>query len=207
MSVWKGLLIFGIGAAAGFGSGYLIFKNKYEKIADEEIDEVKKYYLEKDLKRLNEAEKMAETNEKMKEAINSGVQKAKEEKDKIDYSKINDESTVIEDKKEDDEEVRAEEESPEEEEPTKPYMKTEDEFLNDKNEYEKLSLTYFTVDDTLADDCDEMVDVEETISTDIYNQISESDDGDYYVRNPILQVDYEIMKVDQSYKERYGFDY
>ena len=105
------------------------------------------------------------------------------------------------------EEERAEEESPEEEESMSPYMITEDEFVNDKNDYEKLSLTYFTVDDTLADDCDEMVDVEETISTDIFNQIAESDDGDYYVRNNALQVDYEIMKVDQSYKERYGFDY
>lgn len=191
MNILKGVLIFGLGVASGFGACYIYYKKKFEKQAEDEISEVKSYYLQKSLKETEERKKRLEKIEDDSKKLNEVIEK-------IDYSKLNNRE---------EEKMKAEAENPEEEEPTKPYMITEDEFLNDMNDYEKLSLTYFTVDDTLADDCDEMVDVEETISSDIYNQISESDDGDYYVRNPLLQVDYEIMKVDQSFKERYGFDY
>ncbi|MBO7450866.1 MAG: hypothetical protein J6U54_10910 [Clostridiales bacterium] len=101
------------------------------------------------------------------------------------------------------EEVKAEAESPEEDEPTKPYLITEDEFLNDKNEYDKISLTYYIFDDTLADESDEMVDIEETISSDVYNQLADTD-TDLYVRNNVLETDFEIMRVEGSFHDRYG---
>lgn len=198
MSIAKDIALVAIGAAAGFAGGWLLTKRKYEKKAEEDISDIRQYYLEKDLERQKANEEIKEKIEKAEETS----KKLGEMLDKVEYHKI-----VKNEYKEGDEEVRAEQESPEEELPDKPYMISEDEYLEGNNDYEKISLTYFTMDDTLADDTDEMVDVEETISSDIFNQISESDDGDFYVRNDSVQTDFEVVKLDASYKERYGFDY
>ena len=198
MSIVKDIALVAVGAAAGFAGGWLLTKRKYEKKAEEDISDIRQYYLEKDLERQKANEEIKEKVEKAEETS----KKLGEILDKVEYHKI-----VKNEYKEGDEEVSAEQESPEEELPDKPYMISEDEYLEGNNDYEKISLTYFTMDDTLADDTDEMVDVEETISPDIFNQISESDDGDFYVRNDSIQTDFEVVKLDASYKERYGFDY
>lgn len=192
MNYLKTIIMFGLGGTLGFIGGWYYSKEKYSKIADEEIDSVKHYYLKK---HLEEQAKNEEISKKIDEKILETEDKYKEEKkdkEKVKYNKIGV-----------DEKVMAEQESPEEDEPTKPYLITEEEFLNGKNDYEKISLTYYTYDDTLADGYDEMVDVEETISTDIYNQVEDAD-SDLYVRNPALQTDFEIMKVEASFRERYG---
>ena len=198
MNVLKGTIIFASGVGIGLGIGW-IFCRKRMAEKDEAMDELRKYYLEKHLGEKSE--------EKVKNSTDGVIAEYHKMAERAD--RLMDETTIITDAADErkEEKEMAEAESPEEEEPANPYLISEDEYINDKNEYEKISLTYFTIDDTLADDCDEIVDVEETISTDIFNQISESEDGDYYVRNNTLQTDYEIMKVDQSYKERYGFDY
>lgn len=191
----KEIIIFGVGAAIGFGGSWLLFKKKYENKADEEIDEVKKYYLDKYLVQQKKIENLEENSKKMDKAIEKIEEKEGYKKDTgtTAYNKIGKE----------DEKVKAEAESPEEDEPTKPYLITEEEFLNDKNEYEKLSLTYYTFDDTLADECDEMIDIEDTISTDIYNQLSDANE-DLYVRNNTIETDFEIMRVEGSFHDRYG---
>lgn len=203
MSALKGMLIFGLGAVAGFGAGWYVFKTKYKRIADTEIDEVKKYYLDKHLKEQKKVEELINDSKKIDAAIEKYEKVAETEKkepskapQKTKYNKVGEE-------KKEDEEVKAEAESPEEDEPTKPYLITEDEFLNDKNEYDKISLTYYMLDDTLADEFDEMIDIEEAISSDIFNQIAGSDE-DLYVRNNTLETDFEIMKVEGSFHDKYG---
>lgn len=191
----KEIVIFGAGAALGFGSGYLYFKKKYERIANTEIDEVKAYYAEKLISEKKRLDKLEEDSKKIDDAIKDIYPVKKEAK--TNYNKVSET-----DKKEE-EIVKAEAESPEEDEPTKPYLITEEEFLNDKNDYDKISLTYYIFDDTLADECDEMIDIEETISSDIYDQIAGSDE-DLYVRNNTLQTDFEIMRVESSFHDRYG---
>lgn len=191
----KEIVIFGVGAALGFGSGYLYFKKKYERIANTEIDEVKAYYAEKLISEKKRLDKLEEDSKKIDDAIKDIYPVKKEAK--TNYNKVSET-----DKKEE-EIVKAEAESPEEDEPTKPYLITEEEFLNDKNDYDKISLTYYIFDDTLADECDEMIDIEETISSDIYDQIAGSDE-DLYVRNNTLQTDFEIMRVESSFHDRYG---
>lgn len=194
----KEIIIFGVGAAVGFGGSWLLFKKKYEDKADQEIDEVKKYYLDKFLIEQKKVEKLEKESKKIDEAIEKI--ETKEEKKAGAISKY---TTAYNKVRKEEEEVKAEAESPEEDEPTKPYLITEEEFLNDKNEYDKLSLTYYTFDDTLSDECDEMVDIEETISSDIYNQLADSNE-DLYVRNNSIETDFEIMRVEGSFHERYG---
>lgn len=207
MNFLKGSALFGLGAALGFGCGWLFFKEKYRKIADEEIDAVKAYCEEKILIERAKIDKIEENSKKIDEVINtytkdgyidlSTLKKEEPHKklQKTSYNKIGE--------KKEDEEVKAEKESPEEDEPTKPYLITEDEFLNDKNEYDKISLTYYIYDDTLADECDEMIDIEETVSTDIYNMLQDASD-DLYVRNNSLETDFEIMRIEGSFHDRYG---
>ena len=206
MNALKGTIIFASGVAVGLGIGWIFCRKKMAE-KDEAMDELRKYYLEKHLDVKKDIQtKIDKANEDVAiskiAAYSHIIDRMEADRNKSPESAAFSDEVVVKEEKE-----MAEAESPEEEQSSEPYLITEDEFINDKNDYEKLSLTYFTIDDTLADDCDEIVDVEETISTDIFNQISESEDGDYYVRNNTLQTDYEIMKVDQSYKERYGFEY
>lgn len=192
MNYIKGALLFMAGGAAGFGAGWLLFKKKSEIRADKEIEEVKAYYAEKLISEKKRIDRLEDDSKKINEAIESVYSDAKI-KDKTSYHKIGKEEEI----------VKAEKESPEEDEPTKPYLITEEEFLNDKNDYDKISLTYYMFDDTLADECDEMIDVEENISSDIYNQIATSDE-DLYVRNNAIQTDFEIMRIEGSFHDRYG---
>lgn len=193
MNIIKGILIFTAGVAIGVGGSYIYLKKKIKE-KDNEVQEVRDYYNEKYLDEKKRADKIIDDSKKLDKVIEDYTKK--QEEDKVKYNKIGKE-------KEENEEVKAEAESPEEDEPTKPYLITEDEFLNDKNEYEKISLTYYALDDTLADEFDEMIDIEEAISTDIFNQIAESKD-DLYVRNNSLETDFEIMKVEGSFHDKYG---
>lgn len=199
----KEIVIFAAGAAIGVGGSFLYFKKKYKSEADNEVNEVRQYYQKKIEKEKERLDKLENESNKIDKAIEEYTEKAKDisKKTKVKYNKISeDEKTQI---GKENEEVKAEAESPEEDEPTKPYLITEEEFLNDKNDYDKISLTYYMFDDTLADESDEMIDIEENISSDIYNQIAGSDE-DLYVRNNTLQTDFEIMRVEGSFHDRYG---
>lgn len=193
MNIVKDILLVGVGGALGFGAGFIFSKKKYEKQAEDEIEEVRSYYRDKYEKDKKELDKLEENSKKLDKKIEEYVI-SKEEK-KVKYNKISE--------KEKEEEMKAEAESPEEDKPTKPYLITEEEFLEGENDYEKISLTYYIFDDTLADECDEMMDVEESISSDIFNQLADAD-TDLYVRNPITETDFEIMRVEGSFHDRYG---
>lgn len=194
MNIAKEAIIFGTGVAVGFAGGYFIFKAKYKKIADQEIEEVREYYSKKEQKKENKepSEKSEEISiETIEKVADSVYLRPSDESVKTNYHRIGDEEIML-----------AEEESPEEDMPTKPYLITMDEYLNDGDDNEKLSLTYYNTDETLADDYGELVDVEETISSDIYNMLGQTNE-DLYVRNPSLEIDYEIVHVDRSYADRY----
>lgn len=194
MDILKGIVLLAAGAGLGFIGGKLYYEKKYEKISDNEIKEVKEYYKKKTDKIIGKSEE-----------INAKLENVISQVEKTNYNKVitSDHYPINEE-----EEVKAELESPEEEKPDKPYVITEEEFLEGNCDYDKISLTYFELDDTLADDSEEVVDIEETISTDIYNELSDDDeDKDWYVRNDELQTDFEIMKVEGSYSERMGMTY
>ena len=195
MDIVKDIGIFGAGIGTGFLLGWIFLKKKYKKISDKEIEEVREYYSKKcekkeekkpDREDIENLKKVAETGDLGPSSVSQTSVPLK-----TNYHRIGDEEVVL-----------AEKESPEEDMPTKPFLITADEFLNGENEYEKLSLTYYGMDDTLADDYGELVDIEETISSDIYNELGQITE-DLYVRNPILETDYEIVHVDRAYTDRY----
>lgn len=80
-----------------------------------------------------------------------------------------------------------------------PLVISEDIFYAEDNRFSQESLFYYTENDTLVDEHDTVVENRELI---VGNWLSDpiwDDSGVMYVRNPRLQIDYEITKVDAAF--------
>lgn len=80
-----------------------------------------------------------------------------------------------------------------------PLVISEDIFYAEDNRFSQESLFYYTENDTLVDENDTVVENRELI---VGNWLSDpiwDDSGVMYVRNPRLQIDYEITKVDAAF--------
>ena len=195
-------LIFLTGLAAGFGIGYVFFKSKYQKEIEEDIEELRQYYKEK-------VEK--EDEKKVKEKIADVL--------KGDESALNSlRGYVDDDKFKEIEHIYAENEHPEDddsdidedyrfgeminsEKTGKGILVINEEHFGDIKKYDKQTLYYYTYDDTVTDDCENIID-------DVKSQIGEAlevhnfkfnDERAIYVRNNDLDCDYEIIKVVGSF--------
>lgn len=89
-----------------------------------------------------------------------------------------------------------------------PYIISADEFLHDESEYEKITLTYFEGDRVLVDDQEQPVPDSNRLVGDAnlkrFGWMSK-DRNVVYVRNSLLQLEFEILRSDGSYmKEVHG---
>lgn len=83
---------------------------------------------------------------------------------------------------------------------TEPYYISEDSFISDHFEYEKLTLFWFTGDDVVTDEEYQPLEDLALIGWDWQNHFDEEDDPDIvHVRNPKIAVDYEIIRDRRSY--------
>lgn len=85
-----------------------------------------------------------------------------------------------------------------------PYVVSRDSYENEYLDFHKNSLVYFTEDDTLCDDHDEIIDdVDHILGPEALKSFGEgSDDEDIvYVRNIRMQCDFEIVREHMSYRE------
>lgn len=81
-----------------------------------------------------------------------------------------------------------------------PYVITPDEF-REFEDYEKISLTYYS-DGVVADDMDdELDDVDSIIGTDSLSHFGEYEDDSVFVRNDAMKADYEILLDNRRYKD------
>lgn len=173
------LTMFIIGAATGSVVTWQYLKNKYEKIAQEEIESVKAMFCKKN-------ENYAETQEEPTDAKNSA-------KELTDYASLlqkngyTDYSNMTS-KKEEDDDVE------------KPYVIPPEEF-GELDGYNTVSLTYFA-DNVLVDDNNEIVDdVEGIIGFESLTHFGEYEDDSVFVRNDRLCCDYEILQDTRTYSE------
>lgn len=86
----------------------------------------------------------------------------------------------------------------------KPFVISRDRYENEYQNFHKESLVYFTKDEVLCDDRDEVVDnIVQVLGPDALNSFGEdSDDVDIvYVRNMRMQCDFEVVREHMSYKE------
>ena len=88
--------------------------------------------------------------------------------------------------------------------PTVPYIISVDEFFQDEEDYEKLTITYFKKDDTLVDERNSPIaDVEGTAGLKFAENFgSKSNDANIvYIRNRRLSADFEIVLDKSSFTE------
>lgn len=175
------LLAFAAGALIGSAATWYFVKDKYEKLAQEEIDSVKetfkKSYEDQEVKHEEEIHKVEN------KYYNSLAQN-------YNYEKKSRPETILEEDEE--EEVRKMDE---------PYVIKPYEF-GDYIDYEQISLLYFA-DGVLADEdtLDVIDDIEETVGEYFADHFGEYEEDSVYVRNDAKRCEYEILKDERQYKD------
>lgn len=171
-----------IGAGIGVAGTYSYFKDKYEKLAEEDFnsrrvfDEDKKDELEEPV-----AEKTADSRTVDKPSIAEYAARLQKE-GYVNYSDMQD--------KKQKQEIAVD----------RPYVIQPSDF-GEFDDYEKISLTY-TADGVLLDDMNEIVDdIEEIVGEDSLEHFGEYEDDSVYVRNDAKKCDYEILLDQRNYQE------
>lgn len=168
-----GFISFIIGGTAGFLAAKKLLKDKYEQLVQDEIDSVKAAF------RMEHPLPKKEKN---------GRPVRPTEKERRRYSKYTAElGYTTEDKP-----------AP----VLEPRVIVPDEF-GDQEDYEQISLTYYS-DGTVADDDDRAMsedEIEETIGKDSLTHFGEYEDDSVFVRNDRLKADYEILMDQRQYAE------
>ena len=173
-------LAFVMGAVAGGATAWYYAKKKYEEIAQEEIDSVKKVFSKREKK--EESKMVAEENTNQNSKKKPDISKYAGVINKEGYDKS---SNGDEEKEQDTD---------------KPYV-IAPEFFDENEDYDCASLIYYA-DGVLTDDNDEPVeDVEGTIGVESLNHFGEYEDDSVFVRNDRLKCDFEILLDKGKYSE------
>lgn len=178
------VIIFAAGAAVGSAVTWMLVKNKYEQIANEEIAEMREY-----------VRKKQETKEEI-EPVQSIVDIPEIDKSKyLDLTMgylngINTGSSNYEEK------GGAEDV----EEENKPYVIMPEDF-GEYEDYDTVSVTYYADGVVEDDQCNIMSDPEEILGEGFADHFGEYEEDSVYVRNDELKIDYEILLDTKTYAE------
>ena len=174
MNKLAGVVTFIAGAAVGAVASWYFTKNKYEQIAQEEIDSVKEAFLGAP------AEEKDEETDDPEDSCSDIPERVANDKPTIDEF-----VTMVEENgytKYSDSEKKELEHMIEK----KPYVIPPEEF-GENEEYTRCSLTYYA-DKVLADELDELVEnIEDTIGFESLTHFGEYEDDSVFVRNDRLK--------------------
>lgn len=188
---------FAAGIGCGVAATYVYFRDKYRKIADEEIAAVNKL-----MREIREKDNDI-SEETFKQTGSSIINMEKHYNDVTNYNKMTENYissvppadnemekriSAMHDKME----KLAEEEYPKEE-IGEQYEITSMDWLDDPL-YEKAELTYFIGDDTVINEAGQIDDVGMSIGMEMFDIFKDRDDPEMYIRNPSLGIDYNIVK-------------
>lgn len=175
-----------IGSVVGVGIGvagtYSYFKDKYEKLAEEDFNSRRVFNEDKKDEPVEPVvEKTADSRTVDKPSIAEYAAILQKE-GYVNYSDMQD--------KKQKQEIAVD----------RPYVIQPSDF-GEFDDYEKISLTY-TADGVLLDDMNEIVDdIEETVGEDSLEHFGEYEDDSVYVRNDAKKCDYEILLDQRNYQE------
>lgn len=187
--------------AAGIGCGvlatYSFFQDKYRKIADEEIDAMKHIFK---TEREKEQKKEETSNESW---VNPVINMEKRSNELTNYNKITENyissvppgDNAIEERIEhmhQKMEELAKGEFPKEE-PGEQYEITYMDWLDDAM-YDKVVLTYYVGDDTVANEVGQIDDIGMSIGMELFEAFKENESMETFIRNPALGIDYNVIK-------------
>ena len=175
----KGIFIFALGVVTGTFAGAQIAKKKYEEIANEEIEEIRAYYKEKEVKEVEEPK-----------TVEAPEEKSIEVEERKQYDNIIKRGNYMASDEEEQNNVCDE-----------AYPIDPSEFGNDgKNATE--TLTYFA-DGVLVNEVDEVIEDPDLVvgrhHIDIFNEFPDA--TCVYVRNDLDGMDYEILKDDWCWSD------
>lgn len=178
------VLTFVLGAAVGSVAAWQFAKKKYERIAQEEIDSVKKVFsrpkTSAEIEATDEPQPEPDCEPEASDKVSVREYAAKlREQGYTNYSDV----------------------EPKDPEPcSEPYVISPDEF-GEKDGYSTLSLMYYQ-DQVLADDDDNVIhNVDDIVGWDSLTRFGEYEDDSVFVRNERLKIDYEILLSLKKYSE------
>lgn len=208
------ILAFGLGIACGAVATWMYMAEKYKHLMDgsqtvesEEFEEdgsdekekgdmiVRKYQGSADKKEDKKEEKGAGESASPSSIIRKVTQK-------VDYNKVASVAAdVVKQVVDDPSEMECPQQSNKERDEEKPYKISPDEFANEKQFFDKISLVYFIGDEVLAyhpdekrfdDDPETIDDIDQTVGKENLKYFGEYEAGMLYVRNEALGADYSI---------------
>lgn len=188
---------FVLGAAIGSFVTWTVVKDTYQKLAQEEIEDIRQYYKEK----LDALEPKTVTNEVPKNThekpdIREFAARIIGENGYKNYSNTSIKPDPVLD---DEEEPEQKENEVVEHDPNKPYVVSPEEF--GEKGYTVISLSYYA-DGVLADEDDHVVeDVDAVIGYESLEHFGEYENDSVHVRNDRLRCDYEILVDLREYSE------
>lgn len=188
---------FAVGIGCGVVATYSYFRSKYEKLHNEEMAA-----LDAVMRKKREQEK-AEEEKAYEETGSTIVEMEKKSNELTDYTKHTESyiSSAPPSEKEMEERIGkmhdkmeelAEAESPKEE-PGEQYEITSMDWLDDPF-YDKVELTYYVGDDTLANEVGQIDDVDMSIGMEMFERLKNSSEAEIYIRNPSSGIDYNVVK-------------
>ena len=199
----KNFFTFVTGLVIGSVVTYVVVKDKFEKIAQEEIDSVKEVFGRRIEK---------EADKKVEKIAKKEVEKIRKEYNEYDnltknytsYSKNKTEESIkdveYEEVCENDEDGVELDEIERASDYDKPYIIEPQEF-GALDGYSLITLYHYS-DNVLADDCDELVeDLDDVVGEDYASHFGEYEDDCVYVRNDRLKADYEICRDLRKYSD------
>ena len=169
--------VFAAGVGVGAGVTWKLLKDKYAKLAQEEIESVKEVFKNT----FNKTEYPEEEDESVEK---EEVVKYEDVTSQYDYSRYSVKETV----------------KPEAKSTDEPYIISPDEF-GEMDDYECVTLFYYA-DGVLADDRDEIVDhANDIVCSDFAEHFGEYEDDSVFVRNDSRKCDYEILLDGRNFSE------
>ena len=183
------IAIFSFGVTVGVAGSWKYFDKKYQKLADEEIESVKATLAKRDIPKPEQ--KMEEVKEdvpevEMKDTLTSYSPAV--DLETKNYSEFYAPKKVEE----------AQTLSPKEDEP---FDISVDEYEED-NEFQKVTLNLYLEDGVLCyEESEEVAEENDTVGSENLDDFSRTSFSTAYFRNQKEGIDYEVIKVDGSYKE------
>ena len=182
MNKLMGLFVFSAGVAVGYAVSWRYLKDKYEQLAQEEIDSVK----EKFSHRKQVVQKEDESEDEVTEPDTKEYATKVSELGYTNYSNIEKQETK----------------GSEPVKENRPYVITPEEF-DEIDGYGIESLTYYA-DGVLTTDGDEVLEdaeIDYLIGTDSLTHFGEYEDDSVFVRNDTTKCDYEILRDVRNYTD------
>lgn len=177
-STLSNLLMFAAGAAIGVSVTWRYFEKKYKRIADEEIESMREYYL----KKKQECEGLQHSSDNDQEKAHASHEKPniREYAAKIDGLGYTDYSSADKTVQKENNDV------------AEPYVISPEEY-GELHEYETIELFHYA-DGILADEMDVVVDdADEIVGPDYADHFGEYEDDSVFIRNDDRKCDYQIL--------------